>query len=226
MQFRKTRSNSMSQPPDAILDRVRVREVTGIFHSRDGLNGAVADLLPAGFDRADIDVVASLDEVTKRLGIYVAADALADVPAVPRRPFFGPEDVTLVVATVAAIFAAAGAMFAAFGVVSNGGSYRYVVFASVVAGLLCGILGAAITVRFVRKDERKGLDQLMADRGLVLWVRTRSAEREVQAKESLLAHGARAVRVHELEVEKTVEDLPLHALRPDPWLGSEPLGHP
>jgi hypothetical protein len=215
----------MSQPSNATLDRSRVREVTGVFHSRDALNGAVADLLHSGFDRADIDVVASLDEVSRRLGIYVAAEALADVPTVPRRPFFGPEDVTLVVATVAAIFAAAGGMFAALWAVNKGDSDGYIVLASVFAGLICGALGAAIAVRFVRKDERKGLDQLMADRGLVLWVRTRSAEREAQAQEILLAHGGRAVRVHEIEIEKSVEDLPLHTLRPDPRLGSEPLGH-
>jgi hypothetical protein len=217
----------MSQPSNATLDRTRVREVTGVFHSRDALNGAVADLLHAGFDRGgDIDVVASLDEVTKQLGIYVAVEALADVPAAPRRPFFGLEDVTLVVATVAAIFAAAGGMFAALWAVNKGDSDGYIVLASVFAGLICGALGAAIAVRFVRKDERKGLDQLMADRGLVLWVRTRSAQREAQAQEILLAHGGRAVRVHEIEIEKSVEDLPLHTLRPDPWLGSEPLGHP
>jgi hypothetical protein len=215
----------MNQPSNVTLDRVRVREVTGVFHSRDGLNAAVEDLLLAGFDRADIDVVASLDEVTKRLGVYVAAEALADIPVAPRRSFFGPEDVTLVVALVAAIFAAAGAMVAALGVVSKGGSYGFIVLASVVAGLLCGILGAAIAVRFVRRDERQGLDQLMAERGLVLWVRTRSPEREAQAQEVMRRHGARAVRVHEIEIEKTVEDLPLHTLRPDPWLGSEPLGH-
>ena len=216
----------MNHRPEAPLDRVRVREVTGVFHGRTALNDAVGDLLLAGFDRADIDVIASPDEVTRRLGVYVAAEALADVPAVPRRPYFGPEDMTLVVATAAAIFAAAGAMFAALWVVSNGASYAYVVLASVIAGLICGALGATIAIRFVRKDERKGLDQLMVDRGLVLWIRARAPDREAQAQEILLAHGGRAVRVHEIEVEKTIDDLPLHTLRPDPWLGSEPLGHP
>ena len=39
-------------------------------------------------------------------------------------------------------------------------------------------------------------------------------------------NGGHAVRVHEIEIEKRTEDLPLSSLRPDPWLGSEPLGHP
>jgi hypothetical protein len=51
-------------------------------------------------------------------------------------------------------------------------------------------------------------------------------EQEALAQEILLAHGARAVRVHEIDLEKRPEDLPLGSIRPDPWLGSEPLGRP
>jgi hypothetical protein len=216
----------MNQMSQQILDRARVREVSGVFHSREALDAAIDDLLLAGFDRADIDLVASLDEVSRRLGVYVATEALADVPMVPRRPAFSPGDITLAVALVAAIFGALGAMLAGFEVVARNGSATIAVIAAASAGLACGIFGAAIAVRFVRQDELNGLDDLMAHRGLVVWVRTRTPEREAQAQEILLAHGARAVRVHEIEIEKTVEDLPLHDLRPDPWLGSEPLGHP
>jgi hypothetical protein len=66
----------------------------------------------------------------------------------------------------------------------------------------------------------------MAKRGLILWVRARSPEQETLAQEILLAHGAQAVRVHEIDLEKRPEDLPLGSVRPDPWLGSEPLGRP
>lgn len=40
-----------------ILERVKVREVAGVFHSRDLLDAAVSALLSSGFDRADIDVM-------------------------------------------------------------------------------------------------------------------------------------------------------------------------
>ena len=39
-----------------ILERVKVREVAGVFRSRDGLDAAVHALLSSGFDRADVDV--------------------------------------------------------------------------------------------------------------------------------------------------------------------------
>jgi hypothetical protein len=61
-------------------------------------------------------------------------------------------------------------------------------------------------------------------RGIVLWVRVRAPEREEMAQKILSEHGARAIRVHEIEIDKTVEDIPLSRLRPDPWLGSERLG--
>jgi hypothetical protein len=65
----------------------------------------------------------------------------------------------------------------------------------------------------------------MAAGGLVLWVRVRSPEREEQAQQILREHGAQAVRVHEIEIDKRFEDTPLSSLVLDPWLGSEPLGH-
>ena len=66
----------------------------------------------------------------------------------------------------------------------------------------------------------------MALGGLVLWVRVRSPEREEKAQQILREHGAEAVRVHEIEIDKRFEDIPLSSLVLDPWLGSEPLGKP
>jgi hypothetical protein len=40
------------------LDKMTVREVTGVFASRTAATPAVDDLLITGFDRADIDVLA------------------------------------------------------------------------------------------------------------------------------------------------------------------------
>jgi hypothetical protein len=41
-----------------------------------------------------------------------------------------------------------------------------------------------------------------------------------------MRHGGEAVHVHEIGLAKRPEDLPLHSLRPDPWLGNERLGRP
>ncbi len=41
-----------------------------------------------------------------------------------------------------------------------------------------------------------------------------------------MRHGGDAVHIHEIELARGTGDLPLHSLRPDPWLGDERLGQP
>jgi uroporphyrinogen-III synthase len=57
-------------------------------------------------------------------------------------------------------------------------------------------------------------------------VRVHSSEQEAEAQEILMRHGGEAVHVHEIELAKRPEDLPLHSLRADPWLSDERLGQP
>jgi uroporphyrinogen-III synthase len=66
----------------------------------------------------------------------------------------------------------------------------------------------------------------MAERGIVLWVRVRSPDQENKAQQILHQHGGQAIRVHEIDIEKHPEEIPLSSLRPDPWLGNERLGRP
>jgi hypothetical protein len=58
----------MHKPADIVLDRARVREVVGALHSWTSLKAAGDALRLAGFDRADIDVIAPPDEVRRKLG--------------------------------------------------------------------------------------------------------------------------------------------------------------
>jgi hypothetical protein len=48
----------MSGSRDTVLERVKVREGAEVFRSRDALDAAVDDLMLAGIDRADIDLMA------------------------------------------------------------------------------------------------------------------------------------------------------------------------
>ncbi|MCS3928871.1 hypothetical protein M2175_003902 [Bradyrhizobium elkanii] len=69
-----------------------------------------------------------------------------------------------------------------------------------------------------------GVGETIGKQGMI-WVRVRSPEKEDEAQESLM-HGGQAVHIHEIELAKRLEELPLHSLRPDPWLGDERLGRP
>jgi hypothetical protein len=217
----------MSTTSDQVIERAKVREVAGIFHSRGELDAAVDALLLAGFDRGDIDVLADLDEVQKVLGpVYVAAEELADIRHVPRRPFVAPEDVTGATAVVMGVLATLGTGAAAYAVVASGGGTMTAVVSALLAAAVAGGIGGLLTVRLFGRDRAKSLEGHMAARGLVLWVRVRSPDREDKAQQILCLHGGRAIRVHEVEIEKRPQEIPLSSLRPDPWLGDERLGQP
>jgi hypothetical protein len=208
--------------PTKILDRVKVREVAGVFRVRDAMDEAVTALLSSGFDRADIDVVVGAEARERLGGAKIAAEELPDVPTVPRRPVIAREDVILVWSLVLSILIFAGAGFAAWLVVKSGGELIWAGIAAGIGAVAAGWLGAQLARAFARKRIRY-LEAQLLTRELVLLVRVRSAEEEAKATEILLDHGAQAVRPHEIKIDKRLEDLPLHSLRVDPWLSDEPL---
>lgn len=214
----------MSGSDDTVLERTRVREVAGVFRSPEGLESAVDDLLLAGFDRADIDVAGS-EALRQRLGIWVPPEELADVPEVPRRPFLAREDIVGLAALVIAIGAFVVAAAAGWAVIATGGGTVPALVAALL-GAVVGGAGAAMLIRHARRSYAIRLETQAGSAGLVLWVRVRSRDAEERAAQILGGHGARAVRTHEIEIAKRLEDLPLSRLRIDPWLGEETLGTP
>jgi signal transduction histidine kinase len=208
--------------PTRILDRVKVREVAGVFRARDAMDEAVTALLSSGFDRADIDVVVGAEARERLGGAKIAAEELPDVPTASRRPVIAREDVILVWSLVLSILIFAGAGFAAWLVVKSGGELIWAGIAAAIGAVAAGWLGAQLARAFARKRIRYIEAQLLT-RELVLLVRVRSAEEEAKATEILLDHGAQAVRPHKIKIDKRLEDLPLHSLRVDPWLSDEPL---
>ena len=143
----------------------------------------------------------------ERIGpFYVAPEELADVPRTPRRPLIDRGDIgvfkVVVAGTLGAI--AAGATLFLMMMQSGAGNGEIAVAATLV-GIVTAGAGFLLARRIFGGDEAQGLDALMAKRGLILWARARSPEQEALAQEILLAHGARAVRVHEIDLEKRPE---------------------
>jgi len=211
---------------DTVIERVKVREVAGVFRSPDALDAAADALLRGGFDRADIDLMAHPDTIREKLGgVFAPAEELADVPDVPRRAFVAHEDVATTTALVAGALSYIGAAAAALGVVASGGTLALALAAAAAGGAAGGGVGALIS-HVLGAERARELETLMAAGGLVLWVRVRTSEQEDKAQRILREHGADAVRVHEIDIDKRLEDLPLASLRPDPWLSDEPLAKP
>lgn len=213
----------MNGPSDTVIERVKVREVAGVFRSPDALDAAADALLRAGFDRADIDLMAHPDTIREKLGgVYAPAEELADVPDVPRHAFVAHEDVATTTALVAGTLSYIGAAAAALGVVASGGTLALALAAAAAGGAAGGGVGALIS-RVLGAERARDLETLMAAGGLVLWVRVRTSDQEDKAQRTLREHGAEAVRVHEIKIDKRLADLPLASLRLDPWLSDEPL---
>jgi hypothetical protein len=205
-----------------ILDRVKVREVAGVFRSRDVLDTAVHALLSSGFDRADIDVVVGAEARERLGGAKVAPEELPEVPAAPRQPVIAREDIVLVWSLVLSILIFAGAGFAAWLVVKSGGELIWAGIAAAIGAIAAGWVGAQLARAFARRRIRH-LEAQLITRDIILLVRVRSGGEEEKATEILLGRGAQAVRPHEITIDKRLEHLPLHSLRVDPWLGDEPL---
>ena len=212
---------------DDILEQVSSREVTGVFHSRKALIDAADDLLVAGFDRADIDVSASFDELQRRLNYQSIPPAdLADIPTAARQPLIDQGDVLTTDAVVGSLAGSIGAVAMAYFLIIRGMAPLSVGIVSVLTGLVVGGVAVLVVRRRLQRERVRGLEKLAEAYGLLIWVRVQSPEKEAEAQEILARHGAEAVHVHEIELAKTPEDLPLHSLRVDPWLGDEPLGRP
>ncbi|UFW46371.1 MULTISPECIES: hypothetical protein [Bradyrhizobium] len=216
----------MSEPPD-VLDRIRTREVTGVFHSRKALDAAAQDLLSSGFDRADIDVSASPDEQQRRLNYQaIPAADLADIPAAARRPYVGGDDRLGLEVVTASVVGCVVALVMAFYLVSREMTPPSVILVSVLGGIVAAAVAIRPLRRVMQRDRVRGLEPVAEWEGLLIWVRVQSPEKEALAQEILLRHDGEAVHIHEIDIAKTADDLPLHSLRPDPWLGNEPLGRP
>jgi hypothetical protein len=206
---------SMQGSSDDILEKARTREATGVFHSRKALDAAVQELLVAGYDRADIDVSASPDELQRRLNCRsIPPEDLADVPTAPREPFVGEDDVIITDAVFGGVVGCAAALAIGYYLATrNIGPLSAVLFAA-----LCGFVvgGGAVfwARRRLRRERARGLERLSEAQGLVIWVRVHSEEKETEAQEFLLRHGAEAVHVHEIELPKRTEDLPLGSVEP------------
>ena len=212
---------------DDILEQVSSREVTGVFRSRKTLIDAADDLLVAGFDRADIDVSAPFDELQRRLNYQSIPPAdLADIPTAARQPLIDQGDVLTTDAVVGSLAGCIGAVAMAYFLIIRGMAPLSVGIGSVLTGLVVGGVAVLVVRRRLQRERVQGLEKLAEAHGLLIWVRVQSPEKEAEAQEILARHGAEAVHVHEIELAKTPEDLPLHSLRVDPWLGDEPLGRP
>jgi hypothetical protein len=206
-------SEAASQPVT-----VNVREAVGVFHHWQNLQGAVDDLLAHGFDRAEISLLAGEKVIEEKLGhVYTRVSELEDDPQVPRTAFVGKDSLTEAKTFAVSGLGYVGAVAAVGAVVASGGTLAAAIVAAVAAGLGGAGLGSLLS-RALGQDRAANIEAQLNKGGLLLWVRTRDADHERRAIETLKRHGADDVHIHDLPTVPRPDRDPLEGFEPDPFL--------
>jgi hypothetical protein len=214
----------MSDPASKtdILETVRVREVVGLVKSQDALDRLVDGLTNAGFDRADIDLMASRLTIMQKLRRYYKDPiAAAEAPNTPRRELIKTDDKVSTTALVFGTLVTIGTFGAALPIVASGGALAAVAAAALAGGATGAGLANIIKSRLLSSGDGVDLEDELRFGGIVVLVRVRDAEAEARAQEVMQHHGAEKIHVHEVELKKTLADIPLSSINPDPWLGED-----
>jgi hypothetical protein len=165
------------------------REVVAVFDDTDTIERAVFGLETKGFDRAAFSVLADEATVERTLGHrYRRVAEMEDDPAAPRETFFSR------VSRVEAEYGLAVA-FASVGVVALAGIAGTLPVLATASG--AAALGAVLG-RMMHRHHAERVREQIARGGLLLWVAVRDAAQEKTALDTLSAHSAHDVHVHEM----------------------------
>lgn len=202
---------------------VKVREAVAVFENAADFEATVEELAGAGFNRADISLLASEAAVDEKLAHkYQRVEQLEDDPSVPRGAYVSTPAVTTGRGAAMAGLAYIGATVAAGLVVASGGTMAAVVAAAVAAGGGGGALGS-IAAKWLGDRHAQIIEEQVNAGGLLMWVNLRDAEHERRALDILSRHSTHDVHVHEITREWGPDDRPLSTIQPDPFLfGSGP----
>jgi hypothetical protein len=195
-----------------------VREAVGVFHDRESFQGAVEDLMSAGFDRSELSLLAGERAIEDKLGhAYRRVQELEDDPRVPRAAYVGNHSLAEARTGVIGGLAYIGAMVGAGAVVASGGTLAAAIAAAAIAGGGSGLIGG-LAAQFLGRERAKALQSQLDHGGLLLWVHVRDQAHEQRAIEILTRHGAEDVHVHELPGSRDPAANPLSGVEIDPFL--------
>jgi hypothetical protein len=166
-----------------------IREVVAVFDNPEALEEAVFALETHGFDRAAFSLLADEATVERELGHrYQRVAEMEDEPAVPRETFFSRVSRAEAEYGLPVGLASMGALALA----GIGGLLPVLVAAGSGAAL------GAVLGRMIYHHHAMRVQEQLARGGLLLWVNVRDAAQEKTAVETLAAHSAHDIHVHEI----------------------------
>jgi hypothetical protein len=175
-----------------------VREAVGVFANPETLQAAIDELMSAGFDRAELSLLAGEQAVEQKLGHhYKKASELEDDPSVPRAAYVSTESIGDAEGALAGGLMYVGATAAAGAIVATGGTLAAAITAAAVGGGAGGIIGS-ILAKMVGDHHAHHLQEQLDHGGLLLWVRTWDSQKEKRAVDILARNSGKDVHVHVL----------------------------
>jgi hypothetical protein len=176
-----------------------MREAVGVFDSAAALEAAIDELESSGFDRNEISLLAAQETIEEKLGHrYRRVAELEDDGSVPRAAFVSTESIGDAEGALVGGLLYVGAVAAAGAIVASGGTLAAAITGAAIAGGSGGVIGAGLA-KLVGDHHARYLQDQLDHGGLLLWVRTTTAEREDRATAILEQHSAKDVHVHTLQ---------------------------
>lgn len=194
------------------------RAVVGVFSDPGMLEDAIESLQMEGFDRAQLDILASGQALEARLG--ESAENGREPASGCRAPLgtlVSRHEIAEGQAALAAGLLYIGS-FAATGVmVATGGGLVAVIAASIAAGGAGGALGVWLARLLGRRHARTVAGHLRHG-GLLLLAQVIDTAHERRALEIMTRHGAGNVHAHQLGRGRGAGESPVHRWPSDPFL--------
>ncbi len=171
-------------------------EAVAVFHDAQAFQAAIDELLTAGFDHAELSVLASERAIKDKLGHdYRLTAELEDDPDVPKVDFVPDESVGDAQGGIIAVAAYFPAVIGSLAVAASGGTLLGAIAVAAVAGGAGATVGAVLA-KIIGNAHAKHIDEHLSHGGLLLWVRTHDAEHEEKALALLRRHSGDDVHLH------------------------------
>jgi hypothetical protein len=158
----------------------------------------VDELLMSGFDISDISVLAGRRSIERTFGyMYDDVTELVDDPETPFASFIDVASRTEARAAIVGVLFYAAALWAAYQVISAGGTLLAAASSGAVAGTLGALIGLSL-VMLLNRHHAAYVGEQQARGGLPVWVMTSDPTRETRACRILESQAARDVHVHDV----------------------------
>ena len=208
---------------DKVVGTVDTREVVGVVHDRDTLETLEESLMEHGFDRGDIDIMSSDGEVD---GTPAGPGSQRTREAVDhqRHEVMTHDDNVGAHVLSYGTLIAFGSIAGAVPVLAAGGSVTALAFAIVAGGALGGAIARLVRNRIVGAKSMRALERDLANGGMAVLVHVYDEAEQSRALALMRESGAERVHVHNVEMQKTLHEIPFAGMKPDPWLSPQRLG--